>query len=137
MAKVLQDIWILTEGGITVYHRVFNDKLDDQLFGGLMSALNSFAEELERGGLSNFELQDKRFTILKHKSFLFIANSSIKVKVKKVMNELNSIVNRFFELFPEHILDNWDGDISMFSSFEQNIQDSLEMTLQKLKDAFW
>lgn len=41
--------------------------MDDQLFGGLMAALNSFAEELVNKGLSNFELQDKRYTLLKKK----------------------------------------------------------------------
>lgn len=137
MVKVLQDVWVLSEGGIVLYHRVYDEKVDDQLFGSLMSALNTFAEEITINGLSNFELQNKRFTLLKRRGFLFIANSSKKVKEKKVFVELKSIVFRFFELYPDEILNNWDGDISIFSNFEKEIEDSLEETIKKFQKAFW
>ena len=137
MVKVLQDIWIITEGGIVLYHRVFDDKVDDQLFGGLMSALNSFAEELVQEGLSNFELEQKRFTFTKRNNLLFIANSSKKVKEKKVMEELSNIIDRFFELYPKEFVDNWEGDISTFLDFEKEIEASLEETIQKFQKAFW
>ncbi|MFX0058616.1 MAG: hypothetical protein ACFE85_06130 [Candidatus Hodarchaeota archaeon] len=137
MVKVLQDIWILTENGIVLFHRVFNEKVDDQLFGGLMAALNSFAEELVKTGLSNFELQNKRYTIIKKNNILFIANSSKNVKEKKVAEELNTIIARFFELYPLEILKNWDHDVSIFSDFEKEIKSSLEETVKKLQDAFW
>ena len=137
MVKVLQDIWIITEGGIVLYHRVFDDKVDDQLFGGLMSALNSFAEELVQEGLSNFDLEQKRFTFTKRNNLLFIANSSKKVKEKKVMEELSNIIDRFFELYPKEFVDNWEGDISTFLDFEKEIEASLEETIQKFQKAFW
>jgi hypothetical protein len=137
LVKVLQDIWIITEGGIVLYHRVFDDKVDDQLFGGLMSALNSFAEELVQEGLSNFELEQKRFTFTKRNNLLFIANSSKKVKEKKVMEELSNIIDRFFELYPKEFVDNWEGDISTFLDFEKEIEASLEETIQKFQKAFW
>jgi len=135
--KVLQDIWILTESGIVLYHRKFDENMDDQLFGGLMSALNSFAEELVHKGLSNFELQDKRYTLLKQNSILFIANSAKKVKEKKVMQEMLFIANKFFDLYSEDFMLNWDNDVSVFMNFEKEIEDSLEETIKKFQDAFW
>ncbi len=137
MSKVLQDIWILIESGIVLYHRRFDENMDDQLFGGLMAALNSFAEELVHKGLSNFELQDKRYTLLKKNSILFIANSAKKVKEKKVMQEMLFIANKFFDLYSEDILLNWDNDVSVFMNFEKEIEDSLEETIKKFQDAFW
>jgi hypothetical protein len=134
---VLQDIWILTENGIVLYHRKFDENMDDQLFGGLMAALNSFAEELVNKGLSNFELQDKRYTLFKKNSVLFIANSAKKVKEKKVMQEILFIASKFFDLYSEDILLNWDNDISIFMNFEKEIEDSLEETIKKFQDAFW
>ena len=69
MAKVLQDFWILeSESGIVLFHRVIDNQLDVQLFGGLMSALNTFAELLANGGISSFELSKKRCAILKDKN---------------------------------------------------------------------
>ncbi len=137
MVKLIQDIWILAESGVVVFHRVFNEQLDAQLFGGLMTALNSFAEKLSKGGLTNFELNSKRFSVMKRKRFLFIANSSKTFKIKKVIQELDSIVNRFFEIYPEDVLYNFDGNIKQFIDFEKEIENSLQETIRKFQKAFW
>jgi len=137
VVKVLQDIWILDRNsGVVLFHRVFDEELDVQLFGGLMSALNSFAEILSKEGLTSFELSQKRFGILKQKNFLFIGNCSKKVKEKKIIEELEIISEKFFEIYAD-ILDSWQGDITMFQSFEKEIEDSLEGTIEKFKKAFW
>ena len=130
--KVIQDLWILTNTGVVLFNRVFDIQLKTQLFGALMSALNSFAEQLAEGGLSNFELSDKRFIIMKKKNFLFVANSLKKTKEKKVIEQLGKISNRFFDLYSD-ILINWDNDISSFSNFEKEIEDSLQHPIKK----FW
>ncbi|MHA1456025.1 MAG: hypothetical protein ACTSR5_08600 [Promethearchaeota archaeon] len=99
--------------------------------------MNSFAEELTHEGLSNFELQDKRYTFIRKNDILFVANSSKKIKGKRVIEELESIVNHFFDLYPKEILESWEGDVSIFLDFEKEIEDSLEGTIQKLQKAFW
>ena len=137
MVKVINDLWILTDTGVTVYSRVIDSRINPQLFGALMSALNSFAEQLANGGITNFELSKLRFTIIKKNNFLFVANSFNKKKEKKVLSELKNISERFFELYPKDILEKWDNDINIFSDFENEIQDSLEKTTRKFEDAFW
>ncbi len=137
MVKVLQDLWILSESGIVVFSRVFDPKVNEQLFGALMTALNSFAQELISGGLTSFELSSIRFTIIKSSKFLFVCNSSKKIKEKRVIEELRSIEEKFFEVY-ESQLETWDGgDISMFSEFETEIVESLEETIKKFQKAFW
>ncbi|MFX1275242.1 MAG: hypothetical protein ACFFBP_11290 [Promethearchaeota archaeon] len=130
MGKIIQDIWILTKTGISVYNRVYDpEKLDQQLFAMLMSAINSFADEVYIGGISSFELSDKKFSIIKHNDFLFVANSDPKVKCKKVVNELEAISEKFFKAYPHNVLENWDGDVSIFDNFEDHIQDSVQKKL--------
>jgi hypothetical protein len=136
-SKIIQDIWILTDGGMVVFSRVYDENVDEQLFGALMTALNSFAEEISKGGLSNFELSKKRFTILKKNSFIFIANSDNKFKPKKVLQELDTVINKFFTLYPEDILKEWDNDLSLFSNFEVEIKESLDDPIKKMQKAFW
>lgn len=92
-----------------------------------MSALNLFAEQLSNGGITNFELSNLRFTIIKRNRFIFVANSSNKSKEKKVLNELSRISDKFFELYSEEVLEKWDNDINIFASFK----DSLEETTKK------
>jgi len=131
LGKILNDIWILYESGVVVYSRMLEPRINPQLFGALMSALNLFAEQLSNGGITNFELSKLRFTIIKKKNFIFVANSSNKSKEKKVLNELSHISEKFFELYPEEVLEKWDNDINIFASFENEIKDSLEETTKK------
>ena len=137
MSKLLQDIWILDESGLVLFHRVFDEKLDVDLFGGLLSALNSFAEQLAEGGLSNFELANKHFSLLKKKSYLFIANASPKQNPKKIKQELEDLMQRFFQFYPEDILNRWNGDSTIFQNFKNKIEDSLQSTVKKFEEAFW
>jgi len=137
MPKVIEDLWIMNnESGIMVFTRVFDEKLDSQLFGGFMSAINSFSEELNKEGLSSFELSKKRFIILKEGEFLFIASSNPKVKEKKVLSELKKIANKFFDTY-KPVLKDWDNDVSVFTDFKDMIEDSLHEVLDKFKQAFW
>ncbi len=137
MTKLIQDLWILEDSGIVLFHRVFDEIIDANLFGGMMSALNSFAEEITKSGLSNFEVSNKRFSLLKDGNYLFIANASKKRKLKKLNQELESIKNKFFETYQEEILNNWNGDTNLFDSFKQQIEESFEGFIEKLEESFW
>mgnify|MGYP003565276149 CR=1 FL=1 len=137
LEKVIQDIWIFNEAGTVIFHRIFKKVINEQLIGALISALSALAEELEQGGLSNFEIKDIKYTIIKQHGLSFVVNSSKKTKEKKVQQELKSIVNTFFNLYPKEMFESWDNEISVFSDFENHIEDSLQDTLDKFEDAFW
>ena len=136
MAKLIQDIWILQSDGIVLFSRVYHQHIEDQLFGALLSALDAFAQELSEGGLSNFEMGDLRFTIIKKYHLIFIANSSKKVKENKIITELKNISNKFFSIYPEEFLKNWDKDVSVFVNFKDEIDDALENPVKKFWDGF-
>ncbi len=123
--KVLQDIWILEKSGIVIFHREYDKAVSPQLFGAMMSALDHFAEQLAEGGMSNFELQNTRFTIIKQSGLVFVANSSREVNQKKVSKELKKISKKFFKLYSEK-LKTFKGKIGAFSDFKQEIEDSIE-----------
>jgi len=126
----------MTEEGVVIFSRVFEQKVDDQLFGGLMSALNTFAETLTEGGLSNFELSEKRFALLKMNNLFFIANSSLKHKNKKLLEEIQKIAEKFFAKYPKDVIKDWDYDISIFEDFEKEIEDALENPMKKFWNGF-
>ena len=133
MVKAIQDLWIQRSDGIVIFSRVFHQTVEDQLFGALMSALNSFAQEIANGNINNFEIQDIRFTITKKENLLFIVNSSKKFKKKKILAELENIANKFIEKYPETNADEWDGGIDGYKEFEQEISNVLEDPVKK----FW
>ena len=123
--KILKDFWVLTDNGIVLFSKGYDQKLNPQLFGALMSALNKFAEALSDGGISSFEKSDLRFVIIKRRNFLFIGSSSIKMKEKKVIDELMQISDTFFRIYAKNLI-NWDNDVSVFSGFGEFIDNSLE-----------
>ncbi|MFX1280737.1 MAG: hypothetical protein ACFFA3_15280 [Promethearchaeota archaeon] len=137
MEKVIQDIWILSDAGAVLFNRVLEKKVDEQLIGALISALNLLAEELAKGGLSNFELKDKKYIITKQHGITFITNSPKKAKEKNVKKELKNIVDKFFSLYPPEFFNKWDNDISVFDNFEEQIKSSLQDTIDKFEKAFW
>ncbi len=101
-----------------------------------MIALNSFAENLSEGGLSNFELSDRRFAIMKTNELIFVANSSLSVKDKKLREEIKKIAEKFFTKYPDIINENWDHDISRFYNFKKEIEDALENPMEKFWNGF-
>ncbi|MEE9378693.1 MAG: hypothetical protein V3V33_11745 [Candidatus Lokiarchaeia archaeon] len=126
----------MSEDGIVLFSRVFNPKVDDQLFGGLMSALNTFAESLSDGGLSNFELSDKRFALMKMNKLLFVANASLTVKDKKLREEIKKIAEKFFTKYSEDLIKEWNYDISVFYDFKKEIEDTLKNPMKKFWNGF-
>ncbi|MFX1570031.1 MAG: hypothetical protein ACFFCV_16875 [Promethearchaeota archaeon] len=123
--KVLQDIWIIEKSGIVVFHRAYDKAVPPQLFGAMMSALNHFAEQLTEGGLSNFDLQNTRFTLIKQSELIFVAISSKTFKQKKVNKELKKVSNKFINLYAER-LESFKGKLGAFAEFEKEIEDSIE-----------
>lgn len=118
--KVIDDLWILTEEGTVIFSRVLNAKIQDQLFGALMSALNIFSQKLSDEGLKQFKLSKMQFVLMKSKNFLFIANTLRKGKSQKVDFELTQVINLFFKRYSS-VLEQWDGDITVFSDFIKDV----------------
>ena len=123
--KILKDFWVLTDNGIVLFSKGYDQKVNPQLFGALMSALNKFAEALSDGGISSFDKSDLRFVIIKRRNYLFIGSSSIKMKEKKFIDELMQISDTFFRIYAKNLI-NWDNDVSVFSDFGVFIDKSFE-----------
>jgi hypothetical protein len=123
--KIIKDFWALTDNGIVLFSKVYDQKVNPQLFGALMSALNKFAEALSDGGISSFEKSDLRYVIIKRRKFLFIGSSYTKTKEKKIIDELMQISDIFFRIYSKELI-NWNSDVSIFSDFGVFIDKSLE-----------
>ena len=123
--KVLQNVWIMEKSGIVIFHRAFDESIPPQMFGAMMSALNTFADHLSEGGLSSFDLDNRRFTFIKKHDLIFIANSSKRFPQKKVNKALEKVGKRFLKLYSDKI-DLSTGKIGSFVEFNNEIEDSLE-----------
>ncbi|TXT54740.1 MAG: hypothetical protein BAJALOKI2v1_730012 [Promethearchaeota archaeon] len=126
MVKLIRDFLILNSAGNTIYEHISDKTIEGQLVGMLMSALDSFANQIDEGGLQNFELSDTRFSLLKKHGLIFIASSSQKVKEKNLLEELNSLTESFFDKYGKDIMIKWDGDLGLFENFDQIVERSVD-----------
>jgi hypothetical protein len=90
MPRIVIDFWVLTANGIVLYSKVSDQKVNPQLFGALMSALNKIAEKLTDGGISNFEMSDLRFVVIKR----VLANWDNNVET---FSDFGDYINQFLE----------------------------------------
>lgn len=130
MAVILQNVWILTRTGATLFSRELNSTFDEQYFGMFMSALNTYAEAFVGGGISSLEISDIRFSFVIKNGLIFVGTSPIKTKERKVFQEIEFIKNKFFNMYGTDVLDKFDGDLSQFDGFEKEIKSLFEDNLQ-------
>ena len=121
MFDVLKDILIVSESGKVIASKITNPQIEDQLFGMLITAVSSYAQEITHQDLNCLEFSNLRFDIKKKNGFLFLVSSSRQIKHKKVLRILEHIIELFFQRYPTDELNNWDGSINIFHDLEDYI----------------
>ena len=119
MLQHIDDFWILKNSGIVLFHYQSYEEVDKNLFGAITIAINSYADLLSEGGLSSFQFITKMFTFIKKRDIIFVGKSSVRAKEQNVKQELIQISEKFFEHYSEDFLDDWKGNIAVFSDFEK------------------
>ena len=138
MVQVIRDLWVLTEYGTVLFSRIFEEKLNPDLFGAFMSAIMGFSKELNsKGGLTNFILIDTQYTIFKNRNLMFVGNSAVDTKRKKINNELKIISEKFFNKYSQEFIENYKGKVSIFDGFIKEIDNSLENPIDRIKKSLW
>src|SRR6056297_271128 len=127
----------MNKGGVVIFNLTRDTDIDPSFFGGLMSALNSFAKKVTSSKLESIILKDKKFHILKNKEYKFIAASQKEEEDGNIEKELNIVVDLFHEHYPPEQLANWDGNTKIFTTFEKIIEDEFLKAYKKLKTGLW
>ena len=121
MFDILKDILIITDSGKVIASRITNPQIEDQLFGMLISAVSSYAQEITHQDLKCLEFSNLRFDIKKKNGFLFLVSSSRLIKHKRILRILEHIIELFFQQYPTEELTKWDGSINIFHELEEYI----------------
>ena len=119
MIETLDDVWIVTESGITCWDKHEQYSRRGQLMGMLICALNGLAKKISTKQLHNFEVGKKRFYILKKNNLFFVGTSSNEIEQDEAEKQLEIISEKFLNYYPEEIFFNWDSDISLFNKFSK------------------
>ena len=120
MDNVIDDLWIVNNDGIVLFSSD-EHKFDDNLFGAFLSAINMFVKEFSNDMLRNFEISDKRYILIKEQSLLFVASTSNNVSDESIKNQMNQIIERFLQLYPQEFFKTWNYNTNEFEKFEAEV----------------
>ncbi|HMF30484.1 MAG TPA: hypothetical protein VKK79_03675 [Candidatus Lokiarchaeia archaeon] len=121
-----------------IYSKSRRSEIDQSLFAGFMTALNSFSKEISSEMIRSFKLGKTKYVISNTNQMLFIAKTELKAKeedVHKILKEMETI---FFDNFPpETFKEDWDGNLNMFSVLDPFYDRFLSDSEEKMRSAIW
>lgn len=112
----VKELWIISDNGSEIFNYAPETKLDPDLLGGFMTAMQSFTMELSKEKLNAIVIGDSRYSIFRDpgKQFYILGRSSIKSPEESVRKILKKISDLFYSMFSAR-LDNFNGDIQGFN----------------------
>ncbi len=111
----------MTEGGIVLFEHIRNIQTDAMVSGSLFNAIRSYSEVISEAGLSSFEIDNIKFSLIKHGDLLFVVSGHKELKQKRISNVLKKIAKKFSKRYDEEFFKDWDNNIVPFRSFEKEI----------------
>ncbi|NHI92884.1 MAG: hypothetical protein EAX96_10315 [Candidatus Lokiarchaeota archaeon] len=136
---VLEEFWIVSNG-ISVYHQAATEIIDETLFGGFISAILIFINELGNDEIKKLEMEGSKIYIMpcEKREWFFIGRSK-KGKDKKIFRYLEEIREIFFEEYGE-LIKSWDNNTEAFKELDKyiniNNEDSPAVKAQKQRSGF-
>jgi hypothetical protein len=102
--------------------------INPTLLSHFIYALQSVAKNLEQDEIKGVDIGNNKFFITKEKltSYLFIIKTSTDIESKRINPILQTIKNKFVELFTGHFSLDVDEKVEILRSFEDYVKEILE-----------
>jgi tetratricopeptide (TPR) repeat protein len=131
---VLKDVWIFSKTiGIELYTYSVETKVESDLLGGFMTAIQALSQEIAYKSLDSMIFGDDRFTIYQEedRDFYILARSSGKVSEEISEKVISIIYSRFWKEYYNEI-NNFQGNVTPFRGFTK-ILESFDWTLVSIE----
>ncbi|MHA1129739.1 MAG: hypothetical protein ACTSRC_12560 [Candidatus Helarchaeota archaeon] len=136
--RVIDEIWIIKPGGLTVFNLSKEENVDPLLMGGFFSAIQTLATQIGEKELKTLLFGNSKITIYQgQKGYLFISRSSKKVNDKLIDKSLKLVETSFFEKYGKN-LEAFHSNSNLFDDFEAVIEEIFADTPEKrTEEALW
>lgn len=122
MLETIEDLWIILDAGIVLFTYLKEHEVNPDIFGGIVTVLDNFAEVTLKSGLEFFEIDPNIYIVIKRHHLIFIATAPQKTNFDDLMADLRIIVAKFFSIYPIDIKEKWNGTRNYFSDFRDKIE---------------
>ncbi len=121
MPSEINEFYIITNAGNCIYSKSTQAQLDQTLFAGFLTALNSFSQQIGKSGIDGFSLGKSKFLIYAAHKLLFVARTDPNAKDGTVRRHLREMVQIFFRRFPAELFEtSWDTVKGLFSPLDND-----------------
>lgn len=135
---VLNEFYIITNSGACIYSRSQQSEIDQTLFAGFLTALNSFSKEMSADGINAFSIGKFKYVISSAEEILFIGRADIKAKNEDVLKIIKEMQDIFFQNFSaDKFLHKWDGSVPECDALDQAFDRFLLDSEEKMRSAIW
>ncbi len=122
---MISKILIIMSSGILCYSKTFfgEDKLDNDLVGGFLTAINSIAKEIGGGTIEslNFRNFNYIYTHDDEKLCMFIIVTDIDDTEEEAREKLDLLKNEFIGRYHDDLI-NWSCDARIFEPFDEFVE---------------
>ncbi len=135
---MIQELMIINQAGLALFYHNFksNDRInDEQSLASYFDIICRFTKRNFKESLRTLTLDSVIFFFYTHKSLYHLVLKYDKQKLdKKVLETLSeSIINKFLEEY-KYILEDFNGEISLFKSFSEEIRKLLVSDFVEFKN---
>ena len=125
--------------GELIFHKLYEDIFDVKLTSSFLSAIFSFVKQtLKTEKLSEIEVGPFRFIFeiekIKSEELMFAIFADRTDNLVELRNQLREVKAQFLDKFELASLTEFDGEISKFFEFENNINDIMEKSKQLVSE---
>jgi len=137
---MIKNIFIMkATTGELIFHKSYEDIFDVKLTSSFLSAIFSFVKQtLKTEKLSEIEVGPFRFIFeiekIKSEELMFALFADRTDNLVELRNQLREVKKQFLDKFELSILTEFDGEISKFFGFENNIDDIMEKSKQLVSE---
>lgn len=123
---MIKSVFIINEGLCLFSRQYGKKKLDSNLISGFLTAIRSFAKEmLSDGEMNNLSIGEETLSFFTSGNLIFVINHN-NLKQTKLETLSNNLINKFIDMF-DNALQYWDGEISVFSKFDNEVDYIMNM----------
>lgn len=137
---MIKNIFIMKSSGELIFYKTYEDIFNIKLTSSFLSAIFSFVQQtLRTKELSEIEVGPFRFIFEVEKAnsseLMFALFSDRTDNLVELRNQLKEIKTQFLEKFDLNLItENFDGEISKYQGFEENIHDIMERSKRLISE---
>ena len=123
METGITDVCIFHKSGVCLLHvslTPYNGGMDSNLIAGFLSAVAQFGKEVEKSEIKQIEFEGRKVVYCSSGDILFAVRTDVSSQNSNIQKILEEVSRRFVTRYNKH-LENWDGDIKVYSPFQKEV----------------